>query len=64
MNDFQKNGGDWTMGGLFGKSNECADYAVGMLDAAGIKHPNFKTFGKTDPNKLAKWLKKQNKKNK
>ena len=52
------------MGKLWEKSNVCADYVVGMLDAAGIPHPDFTMFGKTDPDKLADWLDQLEAKNK
>jgi hypothetical protein len=58
INNFQENGDDWSMGEILEESNNCTDYIEGMLDVAGIEHPDFTTFGKTDPDKLGDWLNK------
>lgn len=61
ITDFKNNGSDWTMGKAWQGSNNCADFLEGMLDAASIAHPNFETWGKTDPDKVADWLDELNK---
>jgi len=53
-----KDFGNWA---LF--NNNCVDLTEDVLKAAGIKHPNFDTWGVSDPANVYKWLNDLNKKN-
>ncbi len=53
----EQNSPDWSI------DNNCADFVDEVLTAAGIDHPDFQTLGKTDPNKIADWLKEMKSKN-
>jgi hypothetical protein len=39
---------------IFGRN--CADLVERALDASNVAHPNFDTFGVSDPNKIYDWI--------